>query len=116
MKYFFSVLLVIIILSGCQGMHCFKIFGEYKGISGETEYCFNKGESKSSGVPSFESKTAGGVGETIYAFTADQVSKIKDKLLDGVDKVKDAVGLEKQNKPKSQIHPVKEILEIIEKE
>lgn len=90
---------------GCAGS-CVKVGGSYgdSGIVGEVEYCFSKDKSENSGVPTFESD----IGD-LFGFDRETISKIRDKL-------KEVTGLKTsgiKDKKAQNIHPAKEILQIL---
>jgi len=41
------------LLCSCAGQHCITIGGEYEGVQGNVEYCFDKEQSKQEGIPTF---------------------------------------------------------------
>jgi hypothetical protein len=60
------------ILLGCNGQHCIKIGGNYDGIEGNIEYCFDQKESKEAGRPILISET----GRKLLAITESDAAKI----------------------------------------
>lgn len=59
------------------GRHCIAIGGEYQGIDGNVEYCFESARSSELGIPVL--KSAAGQKE-LYGFTEDQVNAINELL------------------------------------
>lgn len=51
----FVLIAITIILPACGGAsrHCISIGGEYDGVQGNVEYCFDKEQSKQEGIPTF---------------------------------------------------------------
>ncbi len=49
-----NIFLFALLLLGCNAKHCIKVGGEYEGIAGNVEYCYDAEESKQIGVPVFE--------------------------------------------------------------
>jgi len=68
------VVISLLAASGC-GRHCIKIGGEYKGVDGSFEYCFDYQKSKKIGLPVLK-----GPGGEKYIFDDKLVKKINDML------------------------------------
>lgn len=104
MKHF-VIILIVATMAGC-GQHCVKVGGEYQGVDGEIEYCFSLDKSKEAGLPAFE----GDNGKSIFGFDLDQINGIIDKLK---EKGKKIIGLSAPVKKPEQVHPVKELLDML---
>lgn len=55
------ILLMMLILVSCNARHCIKIGGEYDGIDGSLEYCYDGAKTEELGIPAFstdDGKTA----------------------------------------------------------
>ena len=99
-------IVLLILFGGCAGS-CISVGGSYEDkYSGNIEYCFDVAESEKSGVVAFDS----GDGEKIYSFDEDTIKDILDKLKDKVG-IK-TVSPDPENPGR---HPVKELLEILER-
>lgn len=62
---------VMPVFQGCSGKHCVKIGGEYQGINGDLEYCFDNEKSKEVGVPVAKSES----GDS-FLLSREQVEKL----------------------------------------
>ena len=78
--YKLLVIVIVIlgaIVGGCAGKHCFSAGGDYKGIAGDVEYCFDNAAAKDAGVPAItDSKTQ----TTYFGLTEEQLKSINEKL------------------------------------
>jgi len=76
---FFVVLLsgflLILLLTGCSGKQCIKVGGEYQGVIGDVEYCYDFGQSKNNGVPTLIGQDA-----LLFGFTEEQIKDILKKI------------------------------------
>lgn len=108
MKWFIPLfILVFLSLTGCSGKHCIVVGASHDktGIEGNIEYCYDFGESKESGVPSFKSGE-----KKLYAFDIKDIQKLTEKL---TEKLAKSVSINSKEE-ETQIHPIKRLLNLIE--
>lgn len=74
------LLFFCVLMCACAGQHCFQFEGEYSGINGSVQYCYDAASSKENNVPTF-------VGENQKSFLLSE--KQAQVLLDRIQ-VKDS--------------------------
>ncbi len=91
MKFLGIVLVLSLIFVGCSGKHCVKIGGDYEGIQGNIEYCFDAGQSTSEGRPILVNKDTG---DKLFGFSEGDLAGIIKILDTGIVK---AEGVKESN-------------------
>ncbi len=72
MKNFILVAIVAILFLGCNAKHCIKVSGEWKGINGDIEYCFDQAKTSQEGTPVFTSSD----GKDLIGLTEQDLEKL----------------------------------------
>lgn len=72
MKFVIALLLCMFMLLGCAGQHCIKIGGNYDGIDGTIEYCYDAKESQKIGRPILKSET----GQRLLSLSCNDAKKL----------------------------------------
>ena len=74
-----AFLLVLSLVVSCGGRHCISVGGNYEGVDGSVEYCYDAGEAEKAGAPVFrdEKKTWFGIDENTLS---DLVDKLKEEV------------------------------------
>jgi len=103
-KHHVLVLLLVLLVFGCAGNHCISVGGEYKGVEGALQYCFDKADSEKKGIPVLSEKSPEGT-KKMYALDSDQVKKINSLM--------DEKGPKKASHSAGRHEPITELLEKI---
>lgn len=72
MKNFILVMVLAILFLGCNAKHCIKVSGEWKGINGDIEYCFDQAKTSQEGTPIFTSSD----GKDLIGLTEQDLDKL----------------------------------------
>ena len=74
----FCMFLSLDFLGGCAGHHCISIGGEYEGVNGNIEYCWDIDKTKKTGIPVLKDNK----GKENYIISKDRVQTINNMLKD----------------------------------
>ena len=76
MKNIIIICVLVFTFVGCTGQHCIKVGGNYEGVQGELEYCFDAGKTQEIGSP----VTASSQGKEYIGITEQEAKKIMEAL------------------------------------
>lgn len=108
------ILLLIMMLfsAACGSNHCIKFNGEYQGVVGGVEWCYNPVKSEINKRPTFIDTN----GKEVVAFGSEDVASIWAKLVKTGKSIKDFIGIRLTADQPYAGSKVSQILEIIQKE
>lgn len=97
---------ILALFVGCNGQHCIKVGGNYEGVNGELEYCFDAGKTQEIGSPVVSSSQ----GKEYVGITENEAKKIVEALEpETIEEKEDKVYVKNLN-PKSYFSRLKDFL------